>query len=62
MICRKLELFFCKYCGVTLHYKEEYRSEECNKKDCKGKSEDCKCHAVNEQIWKQKKGQSEQNS
>ena len=24
-------------------------------KNCKGKSADCKCHAINEQIWSQRK-------
>jgi len=45
-----------------------WRDPDCNKcdkplhqKDCKNKSVDCKCHAVNEQAWSAKKAQQTTN-
>ena len=53
----------CANCGNQ----RSWRDPDCNKcdkplhqKNCKGKSEDCKCHTVNEQLWMQKKSQQQQ--
>jgi hypothetical protein len=40
----------CKKCDTPLH-----------QKDCKGKSADCKCHQINEDVWQKKKA-TEQSS
>ena len=52
----------CPNCGNQ----SSWRDPTCNKcdkpihlKTCKGKSEDCKCHAANEQAWQQKKSQQQ---
>lgn len=53
----------CPNCGNQA----SWRDPDCNKcdhtlhqKNCKGKSSDCKCHDVNEQLWSQKKTSSHQ--
>ena len=51
-------LLRCINCGNQ----SSWRDPTCNKcdkplhqKTCKGRSESCKCHVTNEQIWAQKK-------
>ncbi len=48
----------CVNCGNQC----SWRDPDCNKcdkplhdKTCKGKSDSCKCHELNEQAWNQKK-------
>ena len=48
----------CTSCGNQASWRDP-NCHKCNKplhqKNCKGKSADCKCHALNEQTWAQKK-------
>jgi hypothetical protein len=54
----------CVNCGNQA----SWRDPNCNKCDkplhqetCKGKSDSCKCHEINEQLWNQKKAKEQQS-
>lgn len=55
----------CANCGNQA----SWRDPDCNRcdkplhqKNCKGKSDSCACHQVNEQIWTRKKKATEEKT
>jgi hypothetical protein len=58
-------VMFCGNCGNQASWREP-KCKKCDQplhqKNCKGRAADCKCHAINEQSWNQKKAQTEKST